>query len=398
MIPRFKASLGWPEIKTAFSKAAKDDIEVFEQKFAQLAEQKHAIAFPYGRTALVAILKALELQGAEIICPSYTCVVVAHAIVTSGNIPVFVDSNPIDYNMDMELLDKAVSKKTRAVICTSIFGHPINLDKLDVFKKRNPNVIIIQDCAHSFFCQWNREMVNKQGICAFYGLNASKIITSIFGGMVTTDNIEFSNRLRKERDNLITPTGLLKTVKRMTYLLAIYIAFTRVIYGFVNRMERYGYLNRFVKYYEPEKITMPSDYLQAITALEARVGTVQCQAYTKTITHRRKLAKVYLDGLGYISSLQLPLWNSGATYSHFVVKTSKAKLINEVCLKNGIQLGNLINYYIPEMPAYQNFKAYDTGNAKQWPGQVINLPIHVGISMEDAKKIIVLINSTLKSN
>lgn len=398
MIPRLKASLGWSEIKAAFSKTTKDDVEAFEQKFAQLAEQKYAIAFPYGRTALVAILKALELQGAEVICPSYTCVVVPHAIVTSGNTPVFVDSDPVDFNMDLDLLEEAVSEKTRAVICTSIFGHPVNLDKLDEFKKRNPDVIIIQDCAHSFFCQWNKELVNKQGMCAFYGLNVSKIITSVFGGMVTTDDNAFSNRLRKERDDLLAPPGLFKPIKRTIYLLTISLAFTRVIYGLVNRMERYGCLDHFVKYHDPRRIDMPSDYLQAITGLEARVGKAQCQSYAEIITHRRNLAKVYLEGLGCTSNLKLPIWNPGATYSHFVVKTSKAELIHQVCLNNGIQLGKLIDYYIPNMPAYRNFKTYDAGHAKQWPGQVINLPVHMGISLEDAGKIILLIHSSMKSN
>ena len=141
MIPRLKASLGWLEIKAVFSRSGGSDVNGFERSFAQLAKQKHAIAFPYGRTALVAIIRALDLHGAEIICPSYTCVVVPHAIVTSGNTPVFIDSAQDDFNMDLELVDKAVTSGTRVIICTSIFGHPVNLDHLDVMRNRYPEII-----------------------------------------------------------------------------------------------------------------------------------------------------------------------------------------------------------------------------------------------------------------
>jgi perosamine synthetase len=156
-------------------------------------------------------------------------------------------------------------------------------------------------------------------------------------------------------------------------------------------MERYGFLDRFVKYHDPGKIDMPNDYLQAMTGIEARVGTVQCQSYAEIIRHRRNLARVYLDGLNRTTSLELPIWNPGATYSHFVIRTTKAKQLSQDLLKNGIQLGNLIDYYIPEMPAYRGFKTYCAGNAKQWPNQVINLPVHMGVKLQDAEKIIELI-------
>jgi perosamine synthetase len=395
MIPRLKAALGWAELRAALSINRPDDISIFEQSFAKLATQKHAVAFPYGRTALVAILKALDLENDEIICPSYTCVVVPHAIVTSNNIPVFVDSDPIDFNMDFELLKKAINEKTRAIICTSIFGYPVDLDKLNDIRKQFPNIIIIQDCAHSFFCQWNKEYVNKQGICAFYGLNISKIITSIFGGVVTTDSDEFSEKLIKERSRLLKPASFFKSFKRFSYLLATYVAFNRVVYGIINRMERYGFLDRFVKYYDPSKIDMPDDYLQSMTNLEARVGTAQCKHYHQIVRHRQKIAHLYSHGITHTDEIQLPLWHPGSTYSHFVVRTDKAVQIIEALLINGIQLGELIDYYIPKMPAYRSFKAFDDGNTSKWPGRVINLPVHMEIRPQDAKNIIRLINSII---
>ena len=161
MIPRLKPAIGWGELKAAFSISRTSDVPRFEKAFSELAGQKHAIAFPYGRTALVGILRALKLSEAEILCPSYTCVVVQHAIVTSGNIPVFIDSDPIDFNMNLDLVDQAITKNTKAIVVTSLFGYPVKLDLIDRIRKRHPDLIIIQDCAHSFFCEENARPVHR---------------------------------------------------------------------------------------------------------------------------------------------------------------------------------------------------------------------------------------------
>src|SRR3989337_2988899 len=127
LIPRFKPLLGFSEFIRIFLPARSDAVSKFEQEFAKKMRQKYAIAFPYGRTGLIFLLKSLGLEGKEIICPAYTCVVVPHAIVFSGNIPVFVDSQLKDFNMDLDLVEEAISNKTSAIIATSIFGNPVNL-------------------------------------------------------------------------------------------------------------------------------------------------------------------------------------------------------------------------------------------------------------------------------
>jgi len=398
MIPRLKAALGLSELKAALMFSSTDDVNNFEQEFARLADQKYAVAFPYGRTGLVVTLKALGLENAEILCPAYTCVVVPHAIVTSGNTPVFLDSDPKDMNMDLQLVEQAITPKTKAIIATSIFGNPVNLDLLGEIQQRYPDLIVIQDCAHSFFCEWKESPVHKEGLCAIYGLNVSKVMTSIFGGIVTTDDEVFARQLKETRDKLLIPAKPIKSFKRLLYLLAVYPAFSRIGYGLVNRLERSGLLDYFVKYHDPKLIDMPIDYLQAMTPIEARVGIVQCRKYIKIIKHRRKLARAYLDGLKGQSELGLPAWNYGATWSHFVVRTKFAKLLIEVCLNRGVQLGELIDYNIPDLPAYNSYKQHSLGYSSNFPEKVINLPVHISCSIRDAKKIIDIIVKEMDRN
>ena len=135
MIPRLKPTIGIKELVAALRPARMDDVERFEQDFASLMGQKYALAFPYGRTGMMLLFEALGFKEKEIICPAYTCVVVPHSIVYSGNTPIFVDCEQGGFNMDLGEAEKAITEKTGAIIATSLFGYPVDLDKLDALKK-----------------------------------------------------------------------------------------------------------------------------------------------------------------------------------------------------------------------------------------------------------------------
>ena len=99
-----------------------------------------------------------------------------------------MDCNKNDPNMNLDLIQENITENTKAIIVTSIFGNPINLEKLNKIRERNPKIYVIQDCAHSFLTRSENQETHKQGIAAFFGLNFGKMITSIFGGMITTDD------------------------------------------------------------------------------------------------------------------------------------------------------------------------------------------------------------------
>lgn len=388
MIPRLKADLRLSDLKTIWPSGNKSqNILDFEVAFAAMAGQKHAVAFPYGRTAQMALLNALKMSGKEIICPSYTCVVVPHAIVKSGHKPVFVDVREDDYNMDWDYVEAATNEHTGAVIATSIFGQPVNQQALEAYQSRHPDILILQDCAHSFLAG----DMHQQGIAAFFGLNVSKIITSVFGGMVTTNDDDLAEALRKERAGMLHPVGIAKEFKRSLYLIAVLVAFNPVFYGLVNRLERLGLLNKFVKYYDETIIDLPDDAFEEMCGIEARVGKIQCGRYQDIIEHRRNLARIYREGLTGIGDLILPPSHPGATYSHFVIRTQRAGELKTHCLNNGVQLGELIDYEIPDMPSYVDTPYFGKHRSRAYPAQVLNLPVHMGVSEKNARDIIALL-------
>jgi dTDP-4-amino-4,6-dideoxygalactose transaminase len=347
---------------------------------------RHGIAFPYGRTGLMFLLKALDLKTKEIICPAYTCVVVPHAIVYSGNTPVFIDCKKSSFNMDLDMAEQAITGKTGAIVATSLFGYPVDLDRMDQIRQRHPQVHVIQDCAHSFAAEWKGRPVQREGSAALFGFNISKILTSIFGGMVTTDNGSLSQTLKLLRDRLLKPSDWKKSLRRLFYFISVYPAFWQPLYRLINQLERSGVIDHFVRYYDEDKIKMPADYLQQMAPLEARVGRVNINRYKYLIEARRAAAAYYFAHLDNRPDFKLPPEAAGTTYSHFVVQVSDRKKWEKLGIAKSIQLGWLIEYNIPEMTAYGGCRPEEFPIAAHYARSTINLPVWDGAKL--AEKVV----------
>lgn len=395
MIPRLKPALGREELTAALRPSSPDDVERFEQEFASRMGQKHAVAFPYGRTALMMLLEAFGIKGREVICPAYTCVVVAHAIVMSGNEPVFVDSSESGFNMDLSLAAGAITEKTAAIVATSLFGYPVDLGAIEQIRREHPHVRIIQDCCHSFDCSWKGKPVQRAGDAAFFGMNISKLMTSIFGGMVSIDDDSLAQRLRDLRDQKLEPAPFSKSLRRLAYLLAVYPAFSPELYGVTNAMERAGLLGGLADYYDESRIDMPADHLQRMCAIEARVGCVQATKLPEIIAHRRRLAADYDRDLRGVGGLTLPPLVEGATYSHYVARIASREALIEKMRGHGVQLGRLIEYCIPEMKAYQGKKFINRNVSPRLKNETLNLPVHSSIGEAQREKIVRLLKQLI---
>ena len=300
LLPRLKPYYTAIDWLYAFNFFKRNAVEEFEKKFAEKFKNKYGIMFQYGRTGIYALLKVWELKNVEVICPAYTCVVVPHAIVLSGNIPVFVDCAKGSWNMDLDLLEKAINENTRCIIATHLFGYPMNMDKLkDIIKKAEDKwgkkIYLIQDLAHSFGAKWKGKLLTEYGDASVFGLNISKIINSIFGGMVTTNDKVLYEKLKKWREKNTVKKGILKEIKRLLYFISVNFAFNPYIYSFVNWLERRGFLDRFVKYYEEDKIYFPNDWNEYPAEVEARVGLSQLKKYDYIVKMKIKNAKKWME-------------------------------------------------------------------------------------------------------
>ncbi|MEM7161489.1 MAG: DegT/DnrJ/EryC1/StrS family aminotransferase [Bacteroidota bacterium] len=354
-------------------------IERLEKSFAAKFENKFGTFFAHGRTGIFALLKSWNLNAVEIICPAYTCVVVQHAIVLSGNIPVFVDASINDWNMDLGLLKKSIGPNTRVVIATHLFGYPMNVIELqEIIKEAESQyghkIYVIQDVAHSYGAKWEGQTVTRFGDAAIFGMNISKILSSIFGGMVISNDPNLDKELKEWRNQNCKGNKWVKSIKRMAYYFAVRIAFNSWIYGIINMMERKGLLNAFVKYYEDNSISFPKDWNSPPTNTEASIGLVQLEKYDEIIKKRRAHALKWKDELSKKGTIEFMPDLPGNTYSHCVglVENRNEWIAN--FRQNSIQLGILIEYSVPEMKAFEQFKKQEFPNAKYFSEHSINFP------------------------
>lgn len=378
LTPRLKPNYDFSDWVAAINIFKSQPISDYEKQFAEKFENKYGIMFQHGRTGLFALLKIWGLENDEVICPAYTCVVVPNAIVLSGNVPVFVDSAKDNFNMDLKLLEEAITKKTRAIIVTHIFGYPMDVlavqnmvEKAE--EKYGQKIYVIQDAAHSYGAKWNGELITKYGDASMFGSNISKIINSIFGGMVITNSSENQTALRKWKDENLKPPSVVKSFKRFIYFFAVNVAFNSYVYGFVNWLETLGALDKFVKYFDEDKIYFPNDWDQSPTPIEARIGANQVRKYEYIIQKRQLNAMSWINALEK-EDIEFKDHVEGATYSHCVgLVKNREKWLGKYRIQ-GIQLGIIIEYSIPYMQAYKDFKRGEYPISLEYSKTSINFP------------------------
>jgi dTDP-4-amino-4,6-dideoxygalactose transaminase len=385
MIPRYKPYLGWEEFRAALA-WGRPAVEEFEKKFARALQAKYALAFPYGRSGLYALLKSRGIEGAEVIIPAYTCVVVPHAVVASGNIPRFVDISLSDYNLDLDLLENAITDKTRVIIPTNLFGYPGNPRRLfEIINRTGREILVFQDCAHSLGATCQGKPVGNEGDAAIFGLGINKMITSVLGGMVTTNDENIRQSLREYRDSNFSPGNFRKRLTRSIYLSLAFMTLNDSLYRLVDFLEeKTPFLDFFTSDYDENKITLPKDYLERMVDLEARVGIEQLKKYPEILRRKEEMAGYYDRHLQPIKDkVVLPPLMVGATYSHYVVRVPDRIKTIEALRRKGIQLGWLIEYSVPEMPVYRQYKTGSYPNSYLCSQTTVNLPLYPGLKTRD---------------
>lgn len=371
--------MGWGEFITLFKKND-GSIERFEKDFANLFGAKAAVAFPYGRSAQWAYFKALGIVDGEIVMPAYTCSVVAHAVSLSGNKPRFVDVLADTFNMDLEQLPSKINKETKAIIATHTYGYPQDIDRLtEIVKleeqKYGTKILIMQDCCHAFSAKWADRPVSKSGDVAVYAFNISKTMTSIFGGMLTFNDLNVANKVKIWRDKNFKKPTVFKSIKRRLYLLMVFIAFSKHFYFITWWMQHKSkILNKLTKaYHRDNMISFPPDFAQGMTNVEAAIGLVQLKKYPKMLAKRTAKAIKHSKSLAN-NGWKLPPITEGATYSHFTVLIeNRSEVISEYA-SMGIELGEVIQYNIPDLPAYVAI-GDDCPSARKIATQATNFPV-----------------------
>ena len=169
----------------------------FEKWFAQLHEQKYGIALNSGTSALHVALEALKEKynwtdknkTYKVIVPSITFIASSNSCIHAGLQPVFVDVDPVTYNLNPALIEKAIDKDTVAIMPVHLFGQPCEMDSIvDIAKKYD--LKIVEDCAEAHFATYKGKTVGSFGDMAGFSTYVAHTITTGVGGLVTTNDRE----------------------------------------------------------------------------------------------------------------------------------------------------------------------------------------------------------------
>jgi dTDP-4-amino-4,6-dideoxygalactose transaminase len=177
-------------------------VREFEEQFAELTGTKEAVAFSSGTDADALALAVLYDYGAErgdeIIVPALSFVATGNAVLQAGFKPVFVDVERKTLNIDPERIEERITQKTRAIMPVHLMGKPARMDEIDEIAKKH-SLFVIEDAAEAHGAVYKGKNIGAIGDMAAYSLYLAHIITTIEGGIVTTDREDFAEILRSLR-------------------------------------------------------------------------------------------------------------------------------------------------------------------------------------------------------
>lgn len=179
-------------------------VREFEKKFAKLVGTKEAVALSSGTDAVALSLAVLYDFGAErndeIIVPALSFVATGNAVLQAGFKPVFVDIEKETLNIDPKKVEQIITEKTKAIIAVHLMGKPADMNSIGNIAKKH-NLFVIEDAAEAHGTVYKGKNVGTLGDMAAFSLYIAHMITTIEGGIVTTNKPEFAEILRSLRSH-----------------------------------------------------------------------------------------------------------------------------------------------------------------------------------------------------
>jgi perosamine synthetase len=254
----------------------------FEKEFAAFVGAKHAIALSSCTTALHLAFVAAGLgPGDEVLCPSLSFIATANSIRYVGATPVFVDIDPLTFNIDPNLLEGAITPRTRAILAVHQIGLPAAMKEVNEIAARR-NLLVIEDAA----CAIGSEYLGKRigaphSRMACFSFHPRKILTTGEGGMITTNDDKLAARLRLLRQHAMT----------------------------VSDVARHSAKNVVIESYDEVGFNF------RMTDMQAAVGLVQLGRVEGFIERRRAFAARYIEALLKLGWLTPPSEPDGSRHN-----------------------------------------------------------------------------------
>lgn len=325
------------------------DLSEFEHSMASLLGMKYTVGVGSGTDALFLALKAANVgTGDEVITVAYTCIATIAVITNCGAKPVLVDIGD-DYNMNVDLVDKAITSKTKAIIPVHLNGRMCNMKRLmDIARKHK--LIVIEDAAQAIEARFDEKKAGTFGLAGCFSLYPMKIFGATGdGGLVVTNDDKIAEKISQLRD-----LGQRRFPEEVLY------------FGFSSRLDN----------------------------LQAALLNVKLKYLQEWITRRRELGARYHKGLFGVEELKLPpppQTNSPYfdVFQNYVIRAKERDKLVSYLKDNGIE--TLTSWYLSKPLHKQkalNLAHFHLPNTEQFAKDSISLPLNSEVSDEQVDYVI----------
>ncbi|HCI56299.1 MAG TPA: aminotransferase [Bacteroidales bacterium] len=326
-----------------------NNVSEFEKEFAAYNNAQYCVGVASGLDALTISLHTLDLpKGSEIIVPSNTYIATILSILHSGHKPVLAEPDILTYNIDPGKIEELITPNTRAVIVVHLYGKPCDMDPIiEICRKRN--LFLIEDCAQSHGAEYKGKKTGNFGDLAAFSFYPTKNLGCLGdGGAIVTNNEKYYKKIRMLRN-----------------------------YGSEKK-----YYNECV------------DVNSRLDEIQASFLRIKLKHLDKINSHKRKLAKIYLEGIQ--KSFILPILHPDYydVYHIFNIRHPRRDELRNYLLEKGIKTE--IHYPVP--PHHQKALSSIFLN-KKYPiseeihRTTLSLPISFFHTPEDIEYIVNTINN-----
>jgi perosamine synthetase len=192
-------------IETGWISSEGPFVKEFETQFSSYIGRKYGIAVANGSGALDIAVQALDIgAGDEVIMPTFTIISPAFSVVRTGGTPVLVDSDPLTWNMDVDQIERRITKKTRAILVVHLYGLPVDMDAVISLADKY-GLAIIEDAAEMIGQDYKDKKCGSFGHVSVFSFYSNKHITTGEGGMILCDDEQLSERCKKLRNLAFEP-------------------------------------------------------------------------------------------------------------------------------------------------------------------------------------------------
>ena len=376
-----------------------EEIKILENKFKEYFKTENVFLFNSGRSSLLAILYSLNLDpGDDILIQGYTCNAAINPIIKSNLNPIFVDIDD-NLNMDPSDLEEKITPKSKAVIIQHTFGYPAQIDKIKTIAQKY-HLYLIEDCAHSLGARYKGRLCGTFGDVSFFSFGRDKIISSVYGGAVITNNEQLASRIKIYYNKLKFPSSSWTLQQLLHPVLFYYIVlptynFLKLGRIFLILALRLHLISRSVLKKEMNA-QLPNYFPRKLPNALSSLALHQFLKLNKLNQHRIKIAQFYQENIPkdkykIIFHLNDPERNPIFMRYPILIKGDPEKMFHK-SKEEGIILydGWSGSPIIPKASNLQKFH-YKLGvcpRAEKISLHIVNLPTNINTTINKAEKII----------